>query len=166
MSHSNAQARISHLRRGWTAGVCAALLLVAGACNQVSFLVPAPAPRGVTIPLPPPSLTAEPVVEVDIEGELANGAMDDGVRVSLYEQETDLGYFTYTVGGGWLIPDVLVDTTNNCLSVWTTNDSEGHESVREYFKLQQRTGDECVPGCSEADQDGVCICIETWSTGC
>ena len=146
-------------------GLLAGLLLLTGACNQVSFLVPAPNPRGVTIPVPPPSFTSEPVQSFDIEGELANSAMDDGIRISLFEETSQKGYFTYTAGGSWLLADVEVDTSDNCLSVWSS-DFEGQDSVREYFKLQPRTGDECVPGCSEPDQDGVCICVELWSTGC
>ena len=142
-----------------------ALALLVTACNQVSFLVPAPNPRGVTIPLPPPSLTAAPVQSFDIEGDLANSAMDDGIRVNLYEETSQRGYFTYTSGGSWLLQDVEVDTTDNCLSVWSSN-FEGADSVREFFKLVPQTGDACEPGCSEPDDEGTCICVEIWSAGC
>jgi hypothetical protein len=136
-----------------------------GGCNQVSFLLPPPNVRGVTIPLPPPSLTSEPEQKFDIEGDLDEGVDEDGIRVSLFEKRTARGYFTYSVGGSWLIPDVLADVTDNCMTL-SSYDYEGRESSRQDFKLFLTEGEECVPGCSAPDDEGMCVCFEKWNAGC
>lgn len=137
----------------------------AAGCNQVSFLLEAPEPRGITIPLPPPSLTSEPLQRFDIEGELDPGVPDDGTRVQIYEKRSQRGYFSYAMGGSWLIQDVLVDVTDNCLAV-SSYDENAEQSVVQDVQLVFASGEACVPGCTEPDTEDVCVCFEKRNTGC
>ena len=140
-------------------------LLALGACNEVGFLVPPPNPRGITIPLPPPSFSAAPEQRFNIDGDLDESIEATGTRVSVYEKVSGRGYFTYSIEGIWEVPDVLVDVTDNCLVVSST-DGEGEISSRQDFKLFIAEGDACDASCTDPDDLGACVCFEKWNTGC
>ena len=134
-------------------------------CNQISFLSPSPNVRGITIPLPPPSIVASPEIRIDLEGDLDDLIEPDGTRVSVFEKTSGRGYYTFSAGGSWLVQDVLLDVTDNCL-VLSSNDVEGGPSSTQQFKAFITSGEECVPGCSAPDTLGDCVCFEKWNSGC
>lgn len=141
------------------------LLATGAACNEVSFLVQAPNVRGITIPVPPPSFTGEPLQRVDIDGNLDLATPQTGTRVEIFEQVSGRGYYTFSVEGLWVVPEVLVDVTDNCLVVSSTDD-EGQISVRQNFKIFVAEADACDASCSEPDDTGACLCFENWNSGC
>ena len=157
-------------KRRWSQAAVAVLLsmgflLSASACNEVSFLRPPPYPRGITIPVPPPSFTSETEHRFDVEGDLPPSEAPDATRVELFEKTTGRGYYTHSVGGSWFIPEVLVDLDDHCLTV-TSRDETQEISSEQDFKLILETGDACEPGCSAPDDEGNCVCIEFWNSGC
>jgi hypothetical protein len=142
-----------------------ATFVSATGCNEISFLVQAPEVRGITIPLPPPSLTSTPVQRVDFEGQLGNGVESIGTKVLVYDRVGELGFFAFADGGDWFIPEVKLDLTDNCVVVESV-DSDGENSVRQFYKLELRDLAECVPGCTQPDDEDVCACFVEWDVGC
>jgi len=162
------------LARGRRALRSSALLLSLGAvlagslgCVEHPFLIQPPSLRGITIPLPPPSFSAEVLLTIDIEGSVPYGFDDPGTQAFLYEKGTDRGYFTFTDGGSYTIHDVLVDIEDNCLETWFVEIGGDESSVVDY-KVQLREGEEAcaAPGCSTMDEVGACLCLEKWAVGC
>jgi hypothetical protein len=146
----------------------AAIAVGAAACHHVSFPVDAPSLRGITIPLPPPNWSDEPEQRFDIEGRLPTGYDAPGIAVYLYEKVTGRGYFTYAIDRDFLVEDVLVDLTDNCLETWFIDDESGDESTPTNYKVELVDDPMCAedPTCSEPDEQGVCACLVEWTTGC
>jgi hypothetical protein len=137
------------------------------ACNEPRFLIPSPTLRGITIPLPPPSIAEETVVTIDVEGGIPLGFEGEGTRAFLYEKGTGRGYFVYAEAQAFTIYDVLVDIDDNCLESWFVDGFEGEESTVVNYKAVLAEGDACMePSCSEVDQLGACLCLEKWTKGC
>lgn len=136
-------------------------------CNERSFLIPAPTLRGITIPLPPPSIADEVLVTIDVEGSIPLGFQGPGTRAFLYEQGTGRGYFIYAEEQSFVIHDVLVDIEDNCLESWFVDGVDGEESSAVNYKAVLAQGDACMEtSCSQMDEQGACLCLEKWSTGC
>ena len=150
--------------------VCAALgLSTSGvACNPVSFLVPPPTLRGITIPLPPPSFKDEPFIEIDIDGALPFGYGSDGTMVYLFERGTEAGYFVFSDGQAFMFNDVLVNIEDNCLETYFTEGEDGEDStITDYKVVLQEDPEACdSPSCSAPDDLGACVCLEEWQAGC
>jgi hypothetical protein len=144
-----------------------ALAVFTLACNEPRFLIPSPTLRGITIPLPPPSIAVEAVVTIDVEGGIPLGFEGPGTRAFLYEKGTGRGYFVYAEDQTFTIYDVLVDIDDNCLESWFVDGIDDEESSAVNYKAVLAEGDACMdPSCSEVDQQGACLCLEKWSTGC
>jgi hypothetical protein len=144
-----------------------AMAAVTLACNEATFLIPSPTLRGITIPLPPPSIVEEGAVTIDVEGAIPLGFEGPGTQAFLYEKGTGRGYFVYADEQMFTIYDVLVDIDNNCLESWFVDGVDGEESTVVNYKAVVAEGDACMePSCSEADQLGACLCLEKWSAGC
>jgi hypothetical protein len=101
--------------------------------------------RGISVPVPPPSLTLMPVQRVDIEGEIDGNAEVEGTRVFL--RETRRG-----VQGQYVLPEpdrtfffegVEVDLTDNCIEVWT-EDTEAKSSLHSFFIASIDVDDQSV----------------------
>ncbi|MBX7082857.1 MAG: hypothetical protein K1X88_26870 [Nannocystaceae bacterium] len=84
--------------------------------------------RGISLPLPPPSLTADPEQEVDVHG-VAQGddplPADARVRMLDVDGTADVEV-ELDAEGGFTAAAVPLDLRANCLEVWI--DSEGGES--------------------------------------
>jgi hypothetical protein len=145
-----------------------ALVAVALGCNEPRFLTPAPTLRGITIPLPPPSIAAEMLVTIDVEGSIPLGFEGEGTKAFLYEKGTGRGYFVYAQDMTFTIYDVLVDIDDNCLESWFVDGVDGEESTGVDYKAVLREGEEACAemSCSEMDDVGACLCLEKWTTGC
>ena len=136
--------------------VVAALVVAAlGGCNEVSFPDAPPDFRGISVPIPPPSLTDEPVVRVEIDGTLGTSMPIADTRVYLYEKTTARGYFVLADGDGdFILQDVLLDLRSNCMQVWAVEPGPGgEESQHTFFK-------------ASIAEDDVSVDFEEWKTGC
>lgn len=90
------------------------------------------ADRGISIPLPPPSLLEEPNQAVDIEGEVVG---DDRLSTAATAHVVDLQggeEVTVDVAAGadsFVAQGLPVDLTDNCLELWLqTDDAESEHA--------------------------------------
>jgi hypothetical protein len=154
-------------RRGLHGFALGVLATVAVGCNEPRFLIPGPTLRGITIPLPPPSIVDEMLVTIDVEGGIPLGFQGPGTRAFLYEQGTGRGYFVYAEQQSFIISDVLVDIEDNCLESWFIDGVDDEESSVVNYKVVLGEGEACMDvSCSQMDQQGACLCLEKWTTGC
>lgn len=102
--------------------------------------------RGISIPLPPPSVLQAPQQEVEVQGAL-EGTVDDGAEVRIVD----------TAGGdeASVSPDGMsftatleVDLTDACLETWVV-DADGAPSERRTYSTRIEADDSIrvVPGC-------------------
>ena len=92
--------------------------------------------RGISIPLPPPSLVDEPEQDVDVDGEVI-GLPDDptGLMVRIVdsaggaELEVPLADGAATFHGEGL----AIDLSDNCIELWLV-DADGHEGERAQYR--------------------------------
>jgi len=101
--------------------------------------------RGISVPVPPPSLQLMPVQFVDIEGKIGATEGGPGVRVFLEEIQGGMaGQFdTPEADGSFFFEGVELDLTDNCIDVWTEDD-DGQESVHSYFRASIDADDQSV----------------------
>ena len=101
--------------------------------------------RGISVPVPPPSLKLAPVQQVDIEGEIGATAGGQGTVVFLQETVRGLpGLFVAPEDdGSFLFEGVELDLTDNCIEVWT-EDSEGQSSVVSFYRASIDDDDQSV----------------------
>ncbi|MEZ4450618.1 MAG: hypothetical protein R3B09_14145 [Nannocystaceae bacterium] len=146
--------RSPRLRRALAALSLVGLGLASIGCNEhpVTQVLVAPLVTGISVPIPPPSLRAEPVQRVDVEG-LAKDVVPDTV-VYLYELRSERGYFVpVDDDGAYVIPDVELDLTHNCLQLWYAEPGlDGTESAYGIFVLTIGEDDQSV----EIDERGGC----------
>jgi hypothetical protein len=86
--------------------------------------------RGISIPLPPPSVLEEPNVDVDIDGEvIGKGEVEAGLVAHVLELEGDAEASVELPAGAtaFRIESLPLDLTDNCLEAWLA-DAEGAES--------------------------------------
>jgi hypothetical protein len=128
-----------------------ALGLLATACND-----PAPVQahrsavligdRGISIPLPPPSVLQAPQQEVEVHGQL-EGASDEGAEVRVVDT---VGGEQASVAaeGGVFTATLELDLTTACLEAWVV-DAEGSEGERRLYSTQIEADESIlvVPGC-------------------
>jgi len=108
--------------------------------------------RGISIPLPPPSLVDEPEQEVDVEGEVVGDALElDGLVVRIVdhrggaELDVPLEEGSTSFHGSGL----AIDLSDNCIELWLV-DAEGREGERaDYQAVIDASGQaiEVVEGC-------------------
>lgn len=128
-----------------------ALILAFGAgCNSHPLTNHAAGPQidenGISVPVPPPSLTAEPVQRVDVEGQLRPGAVGAGTRVFLFETRLALEDGKVTTpedDGSFFFEGLLIDLTDNCLEVWS-EDAKARASVRSFYRASIGEDDQSV----------------------
>ncbi|WP_146156245.1 hypothetical protein [Enhygromyxa salina] len=138
------------------------------ACNEPRFLIPAPTLRGIAIPLPPPSIADEVLINIDVEGNVPLGFDVPGTQAFLHEKRTARGYFVGIEGMQFTVYDVLLDVNDNCLEAWFVDGVDGEESTTVNYKAVLFEGAEACaePTCSAMDEQGACVCLEKWTTGC
>ncbi len=79
---------------------------------------------GISIPIPPPSLTSAPVQDVDLFGDITGEPA--GARVILHELRGDLEYSSdIAEDGRFDFAAVTVDLTNNCFAVFVEVEEDG-----------------------------------------
>jgi len=102
--------------------------------------------RGISIPLPPPSLVDEPDQEVEVDGEvvgLQDGVTGLVVRITDSVGEADVeipladGESTFHAEG------VLLDLTDNCLEIWL-RDADGREGDSRSYRAVIDPSDDSV----------------------
>ena len=115
-------------------GLLSALALAGCAPFGAPFVYSAPTFRGISVPIPPPSLAAEPVQDVDIEG--STNLMDPVPQtlVYLYEHRSDQGHFVFADDAGdFKFTEVALDLTNNCIQVWFEEPGEDGKTSEDGF---------------------------------
>ncbi len=153
----------------------AALLIAAGAaCNSNPELLQLDAPdfRGITIPLPPPSLVDEPAQEVELEGTIGREP-PPGTVIGLWESELAQGYLVPPdANGDFTFTKIDVTFDQSCLELWYEYDEAGDlvESTHAFYALVILSGDMCdadpmVP-CSDKDLEDNCVCLDRRNSGC
>lgn len=106
------------------------------------------AERGISVPVPPPSLTAAPRQQVNIEGELGISDPEPDTVVSLWDRYNDgiPGAFNLAnPDGTFRLDGFELDLTMNCLEVWSKEPGPyGKESVHSFFVASIDPDDQSV----------------------
>lgn len=96
--------------------------------------------RGISVPVPPPSLWDAPVQAVQVEGELGDG--DPEPQTSVFLIDTVGGYNGFVIAepdGSFLFeyPNLVdIDLTDNCLEVWSEEPGPyGEMSLHSFFHV-------------------------------
>ncbi|MCX4245811.1 hypothetical protein [Paraliomyxa miuraensis] len=92
--------------------------------------------RGISIPLPPPSLIDEPQQEVEVQGEVVG--LDDeasGLVVHIMDGASGAEIDVPLEDGStsFLGTGLSIDLTDNCLELWLADD-DGREGDHSYYK--------------------------------
>lgn len=112
----------------------ASLALPAAGCNTPTFPLDPPDFLGISIPIPPPSLTLAPVQDVDIQGDLGLSEPVPQTLVYLYEHRGDRGYFVFANDAGqFTFNEIELDLTNNCMQVWFEEPGEDGRTSEDGF---------------------------------
>ena len=106
--------------------------------------------HGISVPVPPPSLTSAPKQTVEVEGELRETMppTNTTVRLDVYNLAGDLlgGHNVLAnADGTFLFADanaVDLDLTNNCLEVWS--ESSDGESMHSFFVASIADDDQSI----------------------
>ena len=107
--------------------------------------------RGISIPLPPPSLVDEPEQDVDVEGEVIGLAESRGLVVRIVDHAggAELDVPLAEGSNAFRGEGLAIDLSDNCLELWLV-DGEGREGDRaQYQALIDASGQsiEVVEGC-------------------
>jgi len=106
--------------------------------------------HGISVPVPPPSLTAAPRQTVDVEGELRETDPEPGTEVFLrvYTLNGDYdGYITEAEPDGTFFFDdeVTLDLTDNCIEVYSEAPSAyGSRSMVSFFRATIAEDDQSI----------------------
>lgn len=133
---------MSTLRRALSRPLALAALLGVGACAshdaepafRASVLI---GDRGISIPLPPPSLRDEPEQEVEVSGS-AVGLTDTAgdLTVQVYDQVSGESVSAaLTEGEAFVATGLTIDLTDNCLELWL-EDLDGNEGEHLLYSAQ------------------------------
>lgn len=124
-----------------------AAALLSGACNSTIIVRtdgPFIAENGISVPVPPPSLTAEPVQEVDIEGRLGRTVAPDTI-VYLFEGTMEAGHFVFADEAGHFAFDgVALDLSDNCIELWYQEPGKDDASEHSFFVAEIAEDDQSV----------------------
>lgn len=149
------------------------LSLLAGAaacvlsCATVDLPELAPAPRGITVPLPPPSFAEASEITVDVEGQ-SYTEVADGSFVILYDAILENGYLEYLdPDGGFLFEQVPVSLPSNCFQLSGYDGAEDGFGSVGFWKVEVRSAEACADTlCSQMDAQGDCACLYEYPAGC
>jgi len=102
--------------------------------------------RGISIPLPPPSVLEAPQQEVEVHGQL-DGAVPDGAEVRIVDTEGG-AEASVPAEGGAFTASLEVDLSSACLEAWVI-DADGSEGERRYYSTRIEPDDSIlvVEGC-------------------
>lgn len=127
------------------------LLALGTGCNSVLLGSgyddgPQIADNGISVPVPPPSLRAAPVQEVDIEGELDDRTPEPKTEVHLWETTSEQGFFGLAnADGTFRFEGVELDLTDNCIEVWAEEPGAyGHMTIHSFFHAYIGEDDQSV----------------------
>jgi len=138
-------------------------------CNQHPLYQNPPNFRGVTVPLPPPSFAANPVLSLEIDVTIPWGHVGSDTVVYLYESRQDQGYFIYGRQAIVRFSGVEIDSRDNCLMTYFETE-DGEESAVGFSQVVLNEDiEQCKvdTSCSELDTDmNACLCVVYRSTGC
>ncbi len=135
---------------GLTIGVVGLVLLVS-ACND-----PAPVQayrsavligdRGISIPLPPPSVIAAPQQEVDVHGELDRD-LGEGAEVRIVDTTGD-DEASVPARGSSFTATLEIDLSSACLETWVV-DAESAEGEHRFYSTSIEDDESILvtPGC-------------------
>ena len=127
-------------------GLLSAGALLGCAPFGAPFVFSAPTFRGISVPIPPPSLAAEPVQDVDIDG--STNLMDPVPQtlIYLYEHRSDQGHFVFADDAGdFKFTEIELDLTNNCIQVWFEEPGEdGTRSEDGFYQASIAEDDQAV----------------------
>ncbi|MCH9687920.1 MAG: hypothetical protein K0V04_41200 [Deltaproteobacteria bacterium] len=111
--------------------------------------------RGISIPLPPPSLTDDPEQEVDIDGNIIG--LDDlaaGLSAVVVDNVGGAEAEVLVVEGAatFHLEGLAIDLTNNCLELWLQTGEGQHGEHHTYTAVIDDTGEGvvAVEGCTES----------------
>ncbi len=122
----------------FTRALLAGTLTALAACNS-TIITRTDGPyideRGISVPVPPPSLTAEPKQFVEVRGTLGINTPKAMTRAFLFEGTSARGYFVYADDvGEFLFTGVELDLNDNCIEVWYEEPgAEGRKSEHSLF---------------------------------
>lgn len=102
--------------------------------------------HGISVPVPPPSLTAAPKQSVDVDGDLGDMTPEPQTQVFLLEVTSGAGYFAFAASDGTFhIPDVEIDLFDNCLEVWSEEPGAyGEMSMHSFFRASIAQDDQSI----------------------
>ncbi len=134
------------LRRLILAGLLALPALAACGPFGSPFVYAAPTFHGISVPIPPPSLSAEPVQDVDIDGNTNLETPVPQTLIYLYEHRSDRGYFVFADDAGeFSFTEVELDLTNNCMQVWFEEPGEdGRTSEDGFYRANIADDDQTI----------------------
>lgn len=107
--------------------------------------------RGISIPLPPPSLVDDPEQEVDVEGEVIGlDEQVDGLVVRIVDQSGGAELEVSLAEGSTFHAEGLpIDLSDNCIELWLV-DADGREGERTQYQAlidESRQSIEVSEGC-------------------
>lgn len=94
--------------------------------------------RGISIPLPPPSLFEAPTQDVDVQGEVMDSdELQAGATVHVSDLHGEDAVSVELAAGQdtFVAEGLRVDLTDNCLELWL-EDAEGAQSERRQFTAE------------------------------
>ncbi len=134
----------------FAAGLAGLSLTLTSGCNEHPVVNFAQGPfiddLGISVPVPPPSLTAAPVQRVDIEGQLASANPEPKTVVYLQDAYGDLGVFVYAApDGSFTFQGVEINLQENCLELWSEGPGPyGKESVHAFYQARIDDDDQTI----------------------
>ncbi len=122
------------IRRLLLSGLLSVSALPGCAPFGAPFVVAAPTFRGISVPIPPPSLLAAPVQDVDIDGSTNLMEPVPQTLVYLYEHRSNQGYFVFADDAGdFSFTEIELDLTNNCMQLWFEEPGEDGKTSEDGF---------------------------------
>lgn len=106
--------------------------------------------RGISVPLPPPSLTAAPVQEVEVEGEIGDAdAIETGAVVHAREVNTGVEVVVeLEADASGFVASLELDLSDSCLELWVEQPN-GRDGAPRTYSTSITVDDEIevVEGC-------------------
>jgi hypothetical protein len=103
--------------------------------------------HGISVPVPPPSLTAAPKQLLLIEGELGYSDPEPMTDVYLFETVSEATDWAIARSDGTFVfdPGEPIDLTNNCFEVWSEEPGAyGEMSVHSFYRATIAEDDQTI----------------------